>query len=147
MNSHCEALTAEEAEIKRRRGTRVLRVLGVVAAGLGLMAVVPVLAALARGGEPHEIILPWILAFNGLAGLATLGLAPGLFRAHPWAVKAAAFIAAGALLILGALAVHVATGAPHADRTVVAMSVRAGLWLFLALVARRAHACRLAVAG
>ena len=87
-------------------------------------------AARAEAGE----VVPFVLAFNFVAGLGYLAAGGATLAGRAWAVWAARGLAAATLTVFAAFGAVVALGSPFERRTVVAMTVRALFWVAQALV-------------
>ncbi|WP_127115921.1 hypothetical protein [Shimia sediminis] len=84
-------------------------------------------------------VVPFVLWFNFLAGFAYVLAGIGLILARPWAVWLAAGIAVTTALVALGFAVHVLQGKPFEVRTVGALILRCGVWVWITLVARGAQ--------
>ena len=76
----------------------------------------------------------FVLWFNFSAGFFYVATGIGICLEKAWAPAAAISIAVLTLLVFGAFGIHVLYGGEYEQRTVVAMSVRAGVWTAIALV-------------
>jgi hypothetical protein len=81
--------------------------------------------------------VPFVLWFNTAAGFAYVAAGVGLWLRQRWAVGLSFVIAASSLIILSALAVHVAVGGAYEIRTVVAMMLRSAVWVAISILAYR----------
>lgn len=81
--------------------------------------------------------MPFVLWFNFLAGFAYVAAAAGLWLGRRWAAPLAAAIAALTLLVFAAFGVAIALDVPHEPRTIGAMTLRAAVWLAIAVLAYR----------
>jgi len=77
----------------------------------------------------------WVVWFNFLAGFAYIIAGVGLWRQQRWAVWLSFLIAAATLVVFAALGLYVLTGGSYEIRTIAAMSLRALVWLIIAVVA------------
>jgi hypothetical protein len=125
--------------LKHRRGFQVW-VLSLVAIGFGVLTIREGgmtlrgdAAALAAAGN----YVPFVLWFNFLAGFAYVIAGAGLWLQQRWAVWLAVAIAAATALTFAAFGVHVFSGGAYEQRTVIAMSVRALVWVAIAVIAWR----------
>lgn len=75
--------------------------------------------------------------FNFTAGFGYVAAGIGLWRRWAWVRWLAALIAAGSALTYLAFGVHVFQGGAYEMRTVIAMAVRTGLWIVIAIGAFR----------
>lgn len=112
------------------------RVAAAVAVVFGLLTVLAGGRAL-FGGADMGAVVPFVLWFNFLAGLAYVAAGIGLWTGRRWAAGLAVVIFAATLAVLAAFALHVASGRPYEARTVGAMLLRTLVWGVIALVARR----------
>ena len=119
------------------------RWIGVVA----LFAVLFGLATLREGGAVLFVdggarraagdYVPFVLAFNFLAGFLYIAAGVGLLAGKRWAVSLSFAIAALTLAVFAALGVHILGGGAYELRTVVAMALRTGFWWAVAWAAHR----------
>ncbi len=79
--------------------------------------------------------VPFVLWFNFLAGFAYIVAGIGLFLKHRPAVWVSICIFASTFLVLLALGAYVMQGGAYEMRTVGAMILRAGVWMFISIVA------------
>ncbi len=86
--------------------------------------------------------VPFVLWFNFLAGILYVVAGYGLYCQHQWAVPLALFIAVSTVLVLLLFLWHVASGKPYEMRTVAAMLFRTGIWISVAVFARRTLGCK-----
>jgi len=125
---------------------RLLRVLGGVAVVFGLITANAGAGVLfgdagSRGGP----VVPFVVWFNFLASFAYVGAGVGLLAGKPWSARVAFAVALATALVFALFGLHVAHGGDFAMRTVAAMTLRAGFWIAVAWLARRAF--RAAPAG
>jgi len=88
-------------------------------------------AAVSAAGD----YVPFVLWFNFIAGFFYVICGFGLWFNRRWAVWLAIALAAATALIFVAFGLHIALGGAFAKRTVVAMSLRTGVWTIVALIA------------
>ena len=81
--------------------------------------------------------VPFVLWFNFAAGFAYVIAGVGILKMRPWAVWLSAMIALATVGILAAFLLHVLQGGAYELRTVVAMLVRAALWIIITIIAMR----------
>jgi hypothetical protein len=123
-----------------RRRTLIRRILGALATVFGLVTVVEGGHVMFGGPEARAAagaIVPFVLPFNFaagflyvLAGLATLAdRRPALWWSRGLAVAT--------LLIFAALGYWISAGYPYETRTVVAMTLRSGFWVAMAVALPR----------
>ncbi|HSH26658.1 MAG TPA: hypothetical protein VK972_02635 [Wenzhouxiangella sp.] len=79
--------------------------------------------------------VPFVLWFNFLAGFAYLVAGIGLWLHRRWALWLALAIVAATALVFAAFGLHVAFGGAFEPRTVIAMSLRTGVWAAIAMIA------------
>jgi hypothetical protein len=83
----------------------------------------------------------FVLWFNFLCGFAYVLAGIGLFLWRRWAALLSAAIAFATVLVFAALAWHIASGGAFEMRTVVAMVLRSGIWIAIAIAACRVLKC------
>lgn len=88
-------------------------------------------------------IVPFVLWFNFLAGFAYVVAGAGLWFRQRWSIWLASAIAAATLLVFAAFGLQIWAGSSYEMRTVGAMSLRAVVWLVIAVAAYRNLADRL----
>lgn len=88
-----------------------------------------------NGAQAAGNYVPFVLWFNFLAGFAYIAAGVGLWRRRPWATALAAALAALTALVFVAFGIHVARGGAFETRTVLAMTLRTGLWAAIAALA------------
>ncbi|MDH5748347.1 MAG: hypothetical protein OEY85_03455 [Rhodospirillales bacterium] len=81
--------------------------------------------------------VPFVVWFNFVAGFAYMAAAVGLFLRTKWGAYLSQAIAVATAVIFAVLAVHISTGGAFEARTVGAMTLRTGVWLVIAFVARQ----------
>lgn len=82
-------------------------------------------------------VVPFVLWFNFLAGFAYMGAAMGIALARRWSGMISAGIAAATAVVFLAFGLHVLAGGAFETRTVAAMTLRAGVWIAIAVAACR----------
>lgn len=115
----------------------VLRVLGILAIGFGLLTIRAGASALFGAGASGPVV-PFVLWFNFLAGFAYVAAGVGLVLRRRWGERVAVGLALATLAVFAVFGVHVAHGGAYATRTVGALTLRTGFWLAAALIARSA---------
>ncbi|MEJ1157643.1 hypothetical protein [Prosthecomicrobium sp. N25] len=110
--------------------------------GVGAIAVLFGLLTIASGGmalfgsaESRAAVgnaVPFVLWFNFLAGFAYVATGAGIVAGRPWSLKAAVAIAGATILVFALFGLHVLQGGAYEMRTVGAMALRSGFWLFVA---------------
>lgn len=78
--------------------------------------------------------VPFVLWFNFLSGFAYIAAGVGLWLQQRWAVWLAIAIAAAIMITFAAFGMHINTGGAYEQRTLVAMGMRTGVWLVIAVV-------------
>jgi uncharacterized membrane protein (DUF2068 family) len=82
--------------------------------------------------------VPFVVWFNFLAGFVYVIAGVGLWLQRAWAVYVAFAIAIATLAVYAAFGVYILLGNAYESRTVVAMALRSGIWLVVALLGYRA---------
>ena len=94
------------------------------------------------GSADMGAVVPFVLWFNTLAGLAYVVAGLGLWQGRRWAWPLSFAIFAATLLVFAAFGLHVARGGAFEMRTVYAMALRSAVWGWIAWVARQAFSGR-----
>jgi len=81
--------------------------------------------------------VPFVLWFNFLAGFVYIITGAGLWMQRRWAVKLSVFIVVATVIIYALLGLHILGGGLYEERTVIAMSLRSVVWVFIAIFAHR----------
>lgn len=81
--------------------------------------------------------VPFVVWFNFIAGFGYVVAGVGLWRRWPWVRWLAALIAVGSALTFLAFGLHILRGDAYEMRTVIAMTVRTGVWIIIAVGAFR----------
>ncbi len=89
----------------------------------------------ARTAAGHYV--PFVLWFNFLAGFVYVVAGAGLWWRQRRAAWLAIAIAAATVLVFAAFAVHIASGGAWEQRTLIAMSLRSGVWIAIAAIGAR----------
>ena len=115
-----------------------------VAGGFGVVTIV--IGGKTLFGDPAERaaagnIVPFVLWFNFIAGFAYVIAGYGIFLWRRWAAQLSAGIAIATIVAFIAFGIHILLGGAFEIRTVGAMTVRSFVWIAIAVVACRAHAC------
>jgi hypothetical protein len=118
------------------RTSLTLRVAGGVAVAFGVLTVFSGGRTL-LGSADMGAVVPFVLWFNTLAGLAYVVAGFGLWQGRRWAWPLSLAIFAATLLVLAAFGLHVAQGGAFEMRTVFALALRSTVWGGIALVARQ----------
>lgn len=113
------------------------RIAGSLAVAFGVLTMVSGGRAL-FGSVDMGAVVPFVLWFNFLAGLAYVVAGLGLWQARGWAFPLSLAIFAATLLVFAGFGLHVARGGAYEARTVGAMTLRAGFWAAMVWVAWKA---------
>jgi hypothetical protein len=81
--------------------------------------------------------VPFVVWFNFIAGFFYVVAGAGLWMRRAWAVRLAFVIAIATLAVYAAFGIFVSLGNAYESRTVVAMALRFGIWIVIALVSYR----------
>ncbi|NKX46532.1 hypothetical protein [Roseicyclus persicicus] len=117
------------------------RIAGGVAIAFGVLTVFSGGRTL-LGSADMGAVVPFVLWFNTLAGLAYVVAGLGLWQGRRWAWPVSFAIFAATLLVFAAFGLHVARGGAFEMRTVYAMALRSAVWGWIAWVARQAFSGR-----
>jgi len=115
----------------------LISVLSIVAILFGLMTIKEGGAVLLGNEEAVAAAgnyVPFVLWFNFLSGFAYIAAGVGLWLQQRWAVWLAIAIAAAIMITFAAFGMHINTGGAYEQRTLVAMGMRTGVWLVIAVV-------------
>ncbi|TAM43970.1 MAG: hypothetical protein EPN55_12100 [Gammaproteobacteria bacterium] len=117
-----------------------LRAVALVAVAFGLLTIKE--GGMTLSGDAAAVTaaghyVPFVLWFNFVAGFAYVIAGAGLWMKRRWAVWLAVAIAAATALTFAAFGVHVYSGGPYEQRTVIAMSLRTLTWMVIAAIAWR----------
>lgn len=94
------------------------------------------------GSADMGAVVPFVLWFNTLAGLAYVVAGLGLWQGRRWAWPLSFAIFAATLSVFAAFGLHLAQGGAFEMRTVFAMTLRGTVWGWIAWVARQAFSGR-----
>ena len=119
------------------RTSLTLRIAGGVAIVFGVLTIFSGGRTL-LGSADMGAVVPFVLWFNTLAGLAYFVAGLGLWQGRRWAWPLSFAIFAATLLVFAAFGLHVAQGGAFEMRTVFAMTLRSAVWGWIAWVARQA---------
>lgn len=121
--------------------TRIVRYLiATVAIGFGLLTIWSGGSVLFGSEEARDAAgdyVPFVVWSNFVAGFFYVVAGGGLWQRWTWTPWLAAAIAVGAVGTYLAFGLHVLSGGPYEMRTVVAMAVRTGVWIGIAVFAFR----------
>jgi hypothetical protein len=123
------------------RTSLTLRIPGGVAIAFGVLTVFSGGRTL-LGSADMGAVVPFVLWFNTLAGLAYVVAGLGLWQGRRWAWPLSLAIFAATLLVFAAFGLHVAQGGAFEMRTVYAMALRSAVWGWIAWVTRQAFSGR-----
>ena len=124
-----------------KKQSKVLRIAGGVAIVFGLLTVFSGGKTL-LGSADMGAVVPFVLWFNTLVGLAYILAGLGFWLARRWAYPLSVAIFVATLVVFAAFGLHVAQGGAFEMRTIFAMALRSAIWGAIALVARQAFAKR-----
>lgn len=120
-------------------GGRILRwTMAVVAVGFGLLTLEAGGSVLFGSEEARRAAgdyVPFVVWFNFSAGFAYIVAGIGLAMRRAWARTLAVLIAAGSAITYAGFGIHILQGGAYEMRTVIAMAVRTGLWVAIAVAA------------
>jgi hypothetical protein len=123
------------------RTSPTLRLAGGVAIAFGVLTIFSGGRTL-LGSADMGAVVPFVLWFNTLAGLAYFVAGLGLWQGRRWAWPLSFAIFAATLLVFAVFGLHVARGGAFEMRTVFAMALRGAVWGWIAWVARQAFLVR-----
>jgi hypothetical protein len=86
-------------------------------------------------------VVPFVVWFNFVAGFAGVAAAVGFHRGRRWAMWLSLALALATGIVAAVFVGQIAAGVPFEWRTVVALSLRAAVWIALFVVSAR-HADR-----
>ncbi len=122
------------------QATLWIRIIGVAAILFGTLTIKEGGAVLfwsepARSAAGEYV--PFVLWFNFLAGFAYVVAGAGFWAGGRWAAALALAIAGATAAVFIAFGVHIAAGGEYESRTIVAMSLRTGVWIVFSWLAHR----------
>ncbi len=82
--------------------------------------------------------VPFVVWFNFIAGFAYVIAGVGIWKRKRWAVLLAALIALVTLVVFSIFTVYIFDGGLYEQRTLIAMSGRSLLWIFIGYFAYKA---------
>lgn len=123
------------------RTSRAPRIAGGIAIVFGALTIVSGGTAL-LGAIQMGAVVPFVLWFNTVAGLAYIVAGFGLWRCRAWAFPLSLAIFAATLLVFAGFGIHVLRGGSYEMRTVLAMALRSVTWGVFALIASKMAAAR-----
>jgi hypothetical protein len=120
---------------------RTVRVAGGAAFVFGALTLFSGGSAL-LGKSDMGAVVPFVLWFNTIAGLAYVAAGIGLWLGRRWAFLLSIAIFLATLIVFAGFGLHVARGGAFELRTVVAMLLRSLVWGVIAFLARQIPAGR-----
>lgn len=87
----------------------------------------------ARQAAGHYV--PFVLWFNFSAGFVYIIAGTGLWLLRPWSATLSLFLAAATMTVFAALGVHIFNGGEYEMRTLIAMTLRSGVWIVISAYA------------
>ncbi|SFJ42143.1 hypothetical protein [Celeribacter neptunius] len=112
------------------------RVAGLIAIGFGALSLISGGTTL-LGGLDMGRVVPVVLWFNTLAGMAYIAAGLALWRGRRWAFALSLTIFAATLLVFAIFGLHIAQGGAFEMRTVLAMTLRCAIWGMIACLAHQ----------
>ncbi len=110
----------------------------IIAVVFGVMTIKSGGSVLFIDGEARQAAgnyVDFVLWFNFLAGFFYIATGLGIWLEKTWAPVAAITIATLTLLVFAAFGIHVLNGGEYEQRTVIAMTMRSGIWIVIAAFA------------
>lgn len=114
-------------------------VFSILACGFGLLTIKSGGAVLFFDGEARQAAgnyVPFVLWFNFLAGFLYVITGIVLWSMHPrisrWSAWLSVLLAGSTLFIFAAFGLHIINGGAYEIRTVMAMTLRSGIWIVIA---------------
>ncbi len=120
---------------------RTVRIAAGLALAFGGLTLISGVTAL-RGTIDMGAVVPFVLWFNTLAGLAYVVAGLGLWRGRRWAFPLSIAIFAATVVVVLGFGLHIARGGAFEMRTVFALALRSAFWGVIVLVARQIPAAR-----
>jgi hypothetical protein len=130
-------------EVARKR-PRSMTVAAIVAIVFGLMTLQSggaVLFGPAAAQRAAGEVVPFVLWFNFLSGIAYVAAGVGLWRMARWGFHVSAGLVLAIAVIFVAFGVHVAGGGAYEARTLYALVFRLVVWIAIAAGACYVYAC------
>lgn len=121
-----------------KQGSIGVRIIAVVAILFGAMTIkeggsVLFWSETARSAAGKFV--PFVLWFNFLAGFFYILAGVGLFMRKRWAAILAFLIAAATVSVFLAFGLRIISGGGYETRTIIAMTMRSGIWIVIASLA------------
>ncbi len=113
-------------------------VFSILAGAFGIMTLIAGGSVLFIDGEARQAAghyVPFVLWFNFSAGFVYVVTAIGLWLMRPWAAWLSLLLAVSTVAIFAALDLHILNGGEYETRTVMAMTLRSGVWIAIAAFA------------
>ncbi len=120
------------------RRTLDIWIFSILAGVFGLVTLIAGGSVLFIDGEARQAAghyVPFVLWFNFSAGFVYVVAAIALWLMRPWAVWLSLLLAGSTLAIFAALDLHILSGGEYEARTVMAMTLRSGLWIVISAYA------------
>ena len=130
------------SDIVTKPGWASIAAIAVIA--FGVLTIVSGGSALFGGAARRTAVgdaVPLVLWFNFLSGFVYVLAGAGLFLWRRWGARLSALLAVAIAVVFAAFGWHVAGGGAFEMRTVVAMILRGGVWIAIAIAACRAIHC------
>jgi hypothetical protein len=118
-----------------------LRIAAGVAIAFGFLTIISGGAALFGGDRTSDFVgnaVPFVLAFNFLAGFAYVAAGIGLLAERRWALWLSLGIVVATVVVAAFFGLHILRGGLFEMRTVGALIFRAGVWAAITYIAERA---------
>lgn len=106
-----------------------------------------VLLDLGDARASHGQYVPFVLWFNFLSGFVYLGAGAAIATSHRWSLRLSAGLVVAITLVGIAFAAHIASGGAYERETVVAMTIRWGVWAAISGVLTRWPVARALTTG
>jgi hypothetical protein len=134
----------EKTETMKTKRPILITSLSIVAALFGIATVKEGGTVLftEAGQQGAGNFVPFVLWFNFFAGFVYILAGIMLFKLKSCSRKLSAVIAIATTIVFTLLGVHILNGGAFESRTVVAMTLRSGIWIAIALLAFRAEALK-----
>lgn len=116
----------------------ILWVVAIIALIFGALTLKSAFLVLFTTGTFHQEAgnyVPFVVWFNGFAGIFYLIAGFGLFTQRKWVTKLSMTMALATLLVFILFGLHIINGGLYEQQTIAAMSVRSGVWILISLLA------------
>lgn len=123
--------------MRRAEGRRLVRVMAVVGMAFGAASLAAGTRVLAGIDRPDYVVLPWLVAYNVVAGVVGVVLGAGIWLWRRWGATGASILAGTHAAVLGMLAGMRLVGEAVAADSLAAMLLRSVIWLAIAGAARQ----------